>query len=201
MSAAAAGGARPPILVWVLAAAFVLLVAAILIGALVKPDFPPYALSVARPAPVGDSLVGPATYTLDASDGDRWQTFDFARNAVVVEGKWDVAFRRFRVIAGPGAAIADLGVTPFDLVRELPDSGYRANLAGPDTVNPGVGKWYEYSMLTHLLTSKGHVYAVRTADGRYAKLALLAYYCKEIGTACVTIRYAYQGGGSRRLEK
>jgi hypothetical protein len=195
----AAGAARPPILLWVLAAAFVLLIAAILIGALAKPEFPPYALSVAHPVPVGDSLVGPATYTLDASDGDRWQTFDFARNALVAGGKWDLAFRRFRVIAGPGAGIADLGPVPFDAVHELPDTGYRANLAGPDTVNPGVGKWYEYSMLTHLLTSKGHVYAVRTADGRYAKLALLAYYCKDAGTACVTFRYVYHGGGSRRV--
>ncbi len=197
----AAGAARPPILLWVLAAAFVLLIAAILIGALVKPEFPPYALSVARPVPVGDSLVGPTTYTLDASDGDRWQTFDFARNALVAGGKWDLAFRRFRVIAGPGAGIADLGPVPFDSVRELPDTGYRANRAGPDTVNPGVGKWYDYSMLTHLLTSKGHVYAVRTADGRYAKLALLAYYCKDAGTACVTFRYVYHGGGSRRVGK
>jgi len=49
-------------------------------------------------------------------------------------------------------------------------------------------------MLTHLLTSKGHVYAVRTAAGRYAKLALLAYYCKDAGTACVTFRYVYHGG-------
>ncbi len=201
MSAAAPGGARLPILVWVLAAAFVLLVAAILIGALVKPDFPPYALSAARPAPVGDSLVGPTTYTLDASDGDRWQTFDFARNAIVSDGKWDLGFRRFRLVAGPGAAIADLGAMAFDSVRAAPDTGYRVNTVGSDTVNPGVGKWYDYSMLTHLLTSKGHVYAVRTADGRYAKLALLAYYCKEVGTACVTFRYAYQGGGSRRLAK
>jgi len=198
---AAAGAARPPVLLWVLAAAFVLLLAAILIGALAKPEFPPYALSVAHPAPVGDSLVGPATYTLDASDGDRWRTFDFARNAAVDDGKWDIAFRRFRVIAGPGAAIADLGAVAFDSVRELPDTGYRANLAGPDTVNPGVGKWYEYSMLTHLLTSKGHVYALRTADGRFAKVALLAYYCKDAGTACVTFRYAYQGGRSRRVGK
>jgi hypothetical protein len=197
----AAGAARPPILLWVLAGAFVLLIAAILIGALVKPEFPPYALTVARPAPVGDSLVGPATYTLDASDGDRWQHFDFARNAVVADGKWDIAFRRFRVLAGPGAGIADLGLVHFDSVRALPDTGYRENLAGPDTANPGVGKWYDYSMLTHLLTSRGHVYALRTADGRYAKVALLAYYCRDVGTACLTFRYAYQGGRSRRVEK
>ena len=69
----------------------------------------------------------------------------------------------------------------------------------PDTTNPGVGKWYAYSMLTHLLMSKQHVYGVRTAGGRYAKLELLAYYCRVVGTACITFRYAYQGDGTRRV--
>jgi len=71
--------------------------------------------------------------------------------------------------------------------------------AGDDTTNPGVGKWYRYSMLSHLLTSRRHVYAIRTADGHYAKLELLAYYCADAGTACLTFRYAYQGDGSRRV--
>jgi hypothetical protein len=43
------------------------------------------------------------------------------------------------------------------------------------------------------------VYAVRTADGRYAKVELVNYYCAGVGAACVTFRYAYQGDGSRRL--
>jgi hypothetical protein len=196
------GGARPPILVLVLGAAFVLLVAALLIGSFTKPELPPYRLSVARPAPVGDSLVGPATYTLDASSTERWRPFDFARNAAVdsLPGKWDVAFQRFHVIAGAGAGIVDLGAVPFDSVRELPAAGYRSNaLSGADTVNPGVGKWYQYSMLSHLLTSLHHVYGVRTGDGHYAKLELLAYYCADAGTACLTFRYVYQGDGSRRV--
>lgn len=196
------GGARPPILVLVLGAAFVLLVAALLIGSFTKPEFPPYHLTAAAPAPVGDSLVGAATYTLDASSTERWRTFDFARNAVVdsLPGKWDIAFRRFHLIAGMGAGILDLGAVPFDSVRELPAAGYLPNaIAGGDTVNPGVGKWYQYSMLSHLLTSRHHVYGVRTADGRFAKLELLAYYCADAGTACLTFRYAYQGDGSRRV--
>jgi hypothetical protein len=198
------GAARPPILVLVLGVAFLLVVAALLIGSFSKPELPPYRLSVALPASVGDSLVGPATYTLDASATDRWRTFDFARNAVVepsggeAEGQWDIAFRRFHLIAERGAGILDLGPVPFDSVRELPAAGYRGNtVTGEDTTNPGVGKWYQYSMLTHLLTSKHHVYGVRTASGHYAKLELLAYYCADAGTACITFRYAYQGGKDR----
>jgi len=195
------GTTRPPILVLVLAGAFLLLVASLLIGSLTTPEFPPYPLTV-PPVPaaaVGDSLVGPSTYTLDASQGDGWRRFHFARNAVVDSGPWDIAFRRNRVIAAPGAGITDLGPVAFDSIGEVPAAGYVATTFGGDTVNPAVGKWYAYSMLSHLLTSQRHVYAVRTADGRFAKLEILAYYCRDVGAACYTIRYAFQGDGSRRV--
>jgi len=196
---------RPPILVIGLAAAFLLLVAALLIGSFTQPEFPPYPLTALplRPARVGDSLVGPATYTLDASAGDRWRRFDFGRNAAVDsgEGSWDLAFRRHHVIAAPGAGVADLGAVAFDSVRAVPETGYVATEFRGDTVNAGVGKWYAYSMLSHLLTSKRHVYAVRTTDGRHAKLEILAYYCRDVGAACYTFRYAFQGDGSRRVAR
>jgi hypothetical protein len=194
-----AGGARPPILVLVMAGTFVLLVASLLIGSLTKPEFPPYSPTVPRPAPVGNSLVGPATYTLDASATDQWRRFDFGRDAAVDSGPWDIAFRRFHVITASGGGIVDLGAVPFDSVRELPATGYLPNANASDTINPGVGKWYTYSMLSHLLTSKRHVYGVRTAGGKYAKLELLAYYCQDVGTACITFRYAYRGDGTRRV--
>jgi len=194
---------RPPILVIALAAAFLLLVAALLIGSFTRPEFPPYPLTAlpVHPAPVGDSLVGPATYTLDASAGDAWRRFDFGRNATVDSGSWDVAFRRHHVIAALGAGVADLGPVPFDSVRALPETGYVATEFRGDTENPGVGRWYAYSMLSHLLTSKHHVYAVRTTDGRYAKVEILAYYCRDVGAACYTFRYAFQGDGSRRVAR
>jgi hypothetical protein len=186
-------------LVLALAGAFVLLVAALLIGSFTTPEFPPYALTVPHPAAVGDSLVGSSTYTLDAAAGESWRRFHFARNSVVDSGPWDVAFRRHHVIAASGAGIVDLGAVPFDSVREVPAGGYAPTEFGRDTVNPGVGKWYAYSMLSHLLTSKGHVYAVRAVDGRYAKLEIIAYYCRDVGAACYTVRYAFQGDGSRRV--
>jgi hypothetical protein len=194
---------RPPILVLALAGAFLLLVASLVIGSLTTPEFPPYAVTAPPPrlAPVGDSLVGPGTYTLDASAGEGWRRFDFSRDAVVDSGSWDIAFRRHHLIAAPGAGIADLGAVPFDSVREVPVAGYAPTEFGRDTVNPGVGKWYAYSMLSHLLKPKGHVYAVRTADGHFAKLEILAYYCRDVGAACYTVRYAFQGDGSRRVTK
>lgn len=191
-----------------LALAFLLLVASLVIGSFVTPEFPPYPLTPPpsaaqlRGAPA-DSLVGPVTYTFDASGGDAWRRFHFGRGALVDSGDWDIAFRRNKVMTAPGAGIVDLGPVAFDSVDEVPASGYAITLAGGgasrDSNNAAVGKWYEYSMLSHLLTSKRHVYAVRTADGRFAKLEILAYYCRDAGAACYTIRYAFQGNGSRRV--
>jgi len=197
------GAARPPILVLVLGAAFLLLMASLLIGSLTKPEFPSYAVTLPEPVAVGDSLVGPVTYTLDASSADRWRYFDFSRNATVESpgpGEWDLAFRRFHVRAAEPGGIVDLGAVPFDSVQELPSTSYVSGVDA-DSSSPAVGKWYDYSWVTHLLTSKRHVYAMRTRDGRYAKLQILAYYCQAVGAACPTVHYAYQGDRSRRVAR
>jgi hypothetical protein len=170
---------KAPLLVWALAIAFLLLVASLLIGSFTKPELPAY-------------QVGPSTggvYTLDASAGDRWQRFDFARNAVVDSGSWDIAFRRNHVITAPNSEALDLGVLRLDSTVDVPADGYVATAFGADTVNPAIGKWYAYSMWSHLLTSNHHLYAVRTADGRFVLLEILAYYCRQVGSACYTIRY------------
>jgi len=36
---------------------------------------------------------------------------------------------------------------------------------------------------------------LRTADGRYAKIEILGYYCIGALPGCTTFRYVYQGGG------
>jgi HmuY protein len=43
-------------------------------------------------------------------------------------------------------------------------------------------------------------FVLRTADGRYAKLRVLSYYCPGPEPGCLTIEYSFQGNGSRRLE-
>lgn len=187
----------------VLVVATVLLVALSLRG----PAVQEYAPTLVEPRDVGPELVGPDTLTVDARDPDRWVFFDFSRGSVVREPGptgWDLAFRRFHVIAngGPGfdgeGGILALGPVAFDSVATVPAVGYQATEAGSDSTNPAIARWYDYGWTSHLLTPKSGVYAVRTADGRYAKLELLGYYCVEARPGCVTFRYVYQGAPDSR---
>lgn len=185
------------------------LLAGILVGASLRrpppPAFPP---SPVQPDPVGDRLVGPQVHTVEATHPDRWVHFSFQLGSLVPDpapGEWDLAFRRFQVIANGGdgfsgsAGILDLGAVPFDSVREVPETGYEPTAVRTDSVNAAIEDWYDYSFFSHLLTPKPRVYAVRTADGRFAKLELLGYYCPGATPGCMTFRYVYQGDGSRQV--
>ncbi|HEX7052067.1 MAG TPA: HmuY family protein [Longimicrobiales bacterium] len=192
----------------VLAAAILLTAAVLVVFSLRRPEPPTYAPTPPAPVEVGEQRVGPVVYAVDATDSDRWRYFDFSRGSVVERPRpleWDLAFRRFHVIANGGAGfpgaggVLDMGAVPFDSVRSVPAHGYLGTEVDPDSINPGFGKWYDYGFTTHLLTPKGHVYAVRTADGRFAKLEILSYYCPGAQPGCITFRYVYQGDGSTRV--
>lgn len=189
--------------------AAVLVVATVVLVALSlrRPAVGEYVPTPAQPREIGPELVGPDTVTVDASDPDRWVFFDFSRGSVIEEPAptgWDLAFRRFHVIANGGGGFAgeggilDLGPVAFDSVETVPVAGYRATEARSDSTNPAIARWYDYGWTSHLLTPKPGVYAVRTADGRHAKLELLGYYCVEARPGCVTFRYVYQGASDSR---
>jgi hypothetical protein len=132
-----------------------------------------------------------ASITLDATDGRAWRFFDFDRGAPLAPpdtAGWDLAVRRYTIIAAGG--IADLGPAPLAGAR-APRAGYVANVVGSDTTNPAIRRWYRYGMLTHLLEPKGHVYAVRTRDGTHALLEVVSYYCPGVRAGCLTLRYVY----------
>lgn len=180
----------------------------LVLASLRRPELPTFAPMALSPAEVGASLAGPLTYTVDAASREAWRAFDFSRGSVVDRPgplEWDLAFRRHHILAngGPGFAgkggILDLGAQPFDCVYAVPEAGYMPNRGGRDTLNPAIARWYDYGFFTHLLTPRRHVYAVRTADGRYAKLEILGYYCPGAVAGCLTFRYAYQGDGTTRV--
>lgn len=187
----------------------ILAVAVLLVGLSLRRDSPPtFAPTSFDPQPVGDSLVGPVRVTLDAADSDRWVFFDFSHGAPAARPGptgWDVAFRRFniRVNGGDGfagrAAVVDLGNVAFPAVTAAPDTGWVTSSAATDSTNPAIDRWYDYGFTSHLLTPKPRVYAIRTADGRYAKLRFLSYYCPGAKPGCVTFEYVYQGDGSKRF--
>ncbi|MQA89728.1 MAG: hypothetical protein GEU90_05770 [Gemmatimonas sp.] len=154
--------------------------------------------------PAAGKLVEPRLFTVDASVADRWRFFSFEDGTVVANPGpvgWDLAFRRFQVIANGGdgfageGGIVDLGAAPLDSIAVVPSTGYVLNTVRSDTVNAVVQEWYDYSYVSHLLSPKPRVYAVRTADGRYAKLQFVGYYCPGAVPGCVTFRYVYQGSG------
>ena len=187
-------------------AVFVLLLASMMVAALRHPDIPKGTITPPHPVTIGDTLVGPATITLDATSSDQWTFFDFSRNSAVQNPgpqDWDLAVRRFYIMANGGArfqgrgGLADLGKVSFDSTATLPDSGYV--VTEKDSINPAIRRWYDYGFASHLLRSKEHVYAVRTADGKYAKIQIVTYYCGEAQPGCMTFTYVYQGNGTRTL--
>lgn len=191
-----------------LVAAVLLVAISLVMATLRRPEPDTYPPSPVRESDVGDGLVGPVVYTIDASDSEVWRFFDFSRGSRVDprgDVEWDLAFRRSEIIVnggsgfeGRGGAMILSGV-PFDALTELPEDGYVATEAGRDSVNPALEEWYDYGFTTHLLQPKPLVYGIRTADGRYAKMEILSYYCPGARSGCVTFRYVYQGDGARRV--
>jgi hypothetical protein len=194
---------------WLVPVAMVVAIAAVagLLVALTlqRPALPTYAPTTAGPRAAGDVLTGPVLYTVDATSTEHWRYFSFRLGSVVEDAdptQWDLAFRRFQIIANGGrgfrgrGGILDLGAVPFDSVRRLASTGYQENEGSPDPTNRAIAGWYRYGYFSHALLPKPNVWAVRTADGRYAKLEILGYYCPGARPGCVTFRYVYQGDGS-----
>ncbi len=182
-------------------AAFLLVLAYLVAAPFFSPAVPQF-----DPSPTVERTSTPSgavldTVTIDASDPGTWRFFDFARGMALTPpdtAGWDLALRRFNVIVA-GAA-ADAGPVPFASLTRAPDGDYSMTAFGNDTTNPALARWYDYSWLSHVLTPKGHVYAVRTAGGRYAKLEFLSYYCTGPEPGCVTFRYVFQPSGAPEFD-
>lgn len=201
------GPQKTPVWLWVAGSVFVGLIIVVLAASVTRPEPVVFGLSPLEARDAPHRLVGPDTVTIDGRDGNRWVHFDLGRSAVAAAGEdWDIAVKRYRLVANGGDGLAGEGgvvrvEAPFDSVREAPAIGYETSRVTPgrDTVNVVLDDWYSYSWLSHLLQPDRATFVVRTHDGRYAKLAVLAYYCPGPEPGCLTIEYAYQGDGTRRL--
>lgn len=157
------------------------------------------------PTPAGalgdPDAAGARVTTVDASSPDQWRFFSFERGVLPARAAgldWDLAFRRFHIIANGGegfagrGAIADLGAVPFDSIGFVPDGAFiPTEIARRDSVNRAIERWYRYGFTSHLLTPLGNTYLVRPADGGPPlKLEVLGYYCPRATPGCVTFRWA-----------
>ena len=162
-----------------------------------------------EPAPKRTNLLATQVTTVNASSEKEYVYFDFSSGKPVrildtSSLEWDMAFRRGKVISNGGASsrlgqagLIDLGVVEFDEVTEVPMGNYAQDIAAKtETENPVVLKWYNYNYFTHKLTAKKNSYAVRTANGKFAKFQFLSFYCDNKEAGCITIRYVYQDSGS-----
>ncbi len=196
---------------WLLTAGllFVAAIGLVVAASVSQPEAPVFGLSnlVAREIPTG--FAGPDTVTIDARDGDRWTRFDLARGTTADAGeRWDLAVKRYRLVVNGGEGFVGAGGVrrmdaAFGGVVEAPPDGYEVSrvTAGGDTVNAALDGWYAYSLFSHLLEPEPATFVVRTHDGKYAKFAVLGYYCPGPEPGCLTIEYAYQGDGTRRLTR
>jgi len=173
-----------------------------------------FRLSPTRPNPieVGDQLTSLKTYTLDASNVEKWTYFDFSRGSVIEGAKkksldWDLAFRRAKILTnsgatdkeGRGGAIEVERMNFADLASVPKGAEFKRDQRPYDMIessNSALLKWYEYHYVSHRLDPKPLVYLIRTADGRFAKMKILSYYCYGDKAACYTFQYVYQGNAS-----
>ena len=199
--------ARRPVWLMVAAGAFLVLLAVVFASSLVRPRISSFAPGTLTARPPGGGLATD-TVTLDAREESRWVFFDFERGITVdgLDPSWDLAARRFHLIVNGGEAFGGAGGAvssplAWEEITEAPPSGYattRGRLDGEPT-NPALARWYRYSFFAHTLEPRPEVYVVRTAEGGYAKLRLLSYYCPGATAGCLTFEYAHRGDGSRSL--
>jgi hypothetical protein len=169
----------------------------------------------AEPAPKSPAnLKSTLVTTVNASSEKDFVYFDFSSGKPVrildsSSLEWDLAFRRGKVISNGGASgrlgkagLINLGEVDFDIVTEVPMDNYIQDAATKtEPENSVMLKWYNYNYLTHKLTAKKNVYAVRTANGKYAKFQFLSFYCSNKEAGCIKMRYVYQDDGSNSFLK
>jgi len=154
----------------------------------------PYVVPDVQPGyPVSDRAIvqadGTFSMTMDVVHRDLWVALDMGQGTLVDFGDGpDLLLRRY-VLRAPGGA-KDLG--PIPLAEADASQGgpwVQDEVVDGDWINTATKRWYDYSMSNHLLTTKGHTYAVQRPAGGVAYFTVESYYCIPPGSGCMTVRY------------
>ena len=156
------------------------------------------------------NLIMPKYISINASSETKWVYFNLSVGKVVnikdpTSLEWDLAFRRGKVITNGGAtnkfgrgAALNLGEIQFHEVLKAPRDKYVTDSRQKtESENKELNSWYKYNFLTHKLTARKNIYALKSAKGKFAKIQFLSFYCGNGETGCIKLRYAYQGNGTR----
>jgi hypothetical protein len=148
-------------------------------------------------------------------------TYYSLKNNAVVPAKdsnttnWDIAFYKTTIysnsgVRGPGlGGIQALKNTDFSTLTEAPESGYGIDTSRSKAALPtGSGNgWYNYNGATNAITPiPGIVIALKTAEGKYAKIMIKSYYKgspEQIDANSLskfyTFDFVYQPDGTRKF--
>jgi hypothetical protein len=191
-----------PAWLWAAGALFLVSIVFILVTSVSRPDPPVYALSTLEPREPPPGPAGPDTVTLDARSGDHWTRFDLETRGITTDPTtWDIAVKRHRLIVNGGEGFAaQAGVQAIGSesgrLADLPAESFQSSrvTGGGDTVSAVLDDWYDYSFFSHLLEPAHDVaFAVRTAEGSFARLRVLSYYCPGPEPGCMTLEYVLLG--------
>lgn len=141
---------------------------------------------------------GTYTTTVDATAMTDWVHGDIETGGELdASGAWDLRFQRFHISAngGPtgagGVMVAPVAGVAFADMTSVPSDGWLTDAPDGDDDNTdpdyafeqGEG-WYDYDPMTHKLSPKPIVWAVKTNGGSTIKLEITRYY-DDAGTAGV----------------
>ena len=133
---------------------------------------------------------------------------------------WDLAFNRYNVrtnsgLSGKGkGGAADTGKTNMDEVTTVPNVSFVVDEMSKITskftgsgveeiespLNKKLGEAIKFQGPPPTYTPNNHVYIVKTADGKYAKIKIENFYNDEGKSGFVTFTYVYQPDGSINLK-
>ena len=136
----------------------------------------------------------------------RYTFYSLRENKVVpntdsASTKWDLAFRSSTILANQTAGSQGgilVRVGAFAEFTEAPDTTYSLSVSG--------SQWYDYA--NAVVTPKaGRVLAVKTADGKYAKVRIVSYYKGQTPSATdatasryYTFEYVLNTDGTRLFD-
>ena len=187
----------------ILLLAIALLMGGWLLFILLRPSPPGFAPTSGQALVVAGQPPDIVQYTIDARSRREWVYFEFSSGTVVSTSRdgldWDLAFKRTDILTNGGdtnpagaAGAVDLGEIPLSEAVP-PADGYLADATDDENgvENPALHKWYSYNWTTHIVNSKGHTFAVRTATGEVVLLKFASSYCDDGSSGCITFRYKH----------
>ncbi len=136
---------------------------------------------------------------------------------------WDIAFNRYNVRTNGGtsgvgqAGAVDVGEIDFDEATLAPSDGYTEdatiqiveslNIPNPPIMMASNGNVIFMGVIDldssnppPVYTANNHIYYLKTADGKYAKIWIKGFYNDQGDSGYLNFKYSYQEDGTRSFE-